>query len=1362
MATESYIELNRTFHEFNITADCEEDTESHDFYSSFSLLHGEATSWDDLLEKYRAIILAEAGVGKTFEIRQATRRLRREGNAAFFLRLEYISDDFEGSFEEGDVAEFNEWLDSNREGWVLLDSVDEAKLKDARDFEKAIRRISSRLNHALSRTHIFVTSRISAWRAKTDLKLCNDLMSFSVASIKENSSKNQIDEENGLSIHVDSSAGISKTDEESVKFSIYSLDDLSRAQIETFVNAKGIIDTGEFLSGVERFDAWKYTSRPQDLEELIEFWRRNKRIGSHLELMEHSVQRRLTETDQSRADSENISLNMLKDGVQKVAAAATFSNRSSISVLDGGYQKGINIREVLQDWTDSQCQSLLSRPIFDDGSYGTVRFHHRSVREFLTARWIQDLIHHNDDIKFIENLTFRKKYGVTVITPAMRPILSWLIIFNRTILTKALKIDPQIIFECGDPSLLPIDVRSRVLQEVCEKMSSERLDSATSYAAVQKFSNSDLSGCVKALLVKHNEDNEVLSFLMRIIWQGNLKELFYEAKSVAKNNLSEKFSRIVAIRAVIEMGDSSDVLDILKSLRGSSRIDRDVLSEVVDGLSASKEAIDMLFDLLNFADDKSKNRDDGLSQSLTGLVSRSPDNVLAYYLDKAMPYLYMEPLIERRYCEISAQYFWLMDSCLSAVKRQLIEKLPSAISNASLHVLANVHALKHDYDYELRDKLDDFPRLIEQWPEMNAALFWKAVQIARSAIHRINGNRLTDFWSASIHGKFWSFSGKDFFPMLVEIENRKHLDDKLVALSVAFQLYQENKSPRKWASSLKDVVEKQREPELQNRLNSLLSPPPISEEEGRWKRKESYWKRREEARKRAEKKNLEKSIKWMSENINLVFNESNLGEGEIIDAHVYLLNRLRKNDNSRFWSSADWQSLVPMFGFQVAEAFKNAAVYFWRYHRPEIKSEKSQDDNSTSYKTIFGLVGLEIESKNNSWVDKLTKKDAELACRYAVCELNGFPSWFPALYEKFPDVVTGFLIQEVLWEIDNTEGELGIHYIIGDIYSHGKYLWGGISADVVFVLEKKSINNSRILEYLVNIIQSSSNISDDKIKEIARDKCSNSTALSCKAIWFSVWFGVEPKAAMRDLSKGLKKLNDEDSANLAMLVITYLVPSRHDRSLKIRGKFKVPVYLQNLHLLMCKYIHPKEDIDRSNGGVYSPTLRDDAQSARDGLITILKDVPGKESYCALKKIAKRHPSENARMWIKDAAKRKVENEVDIPAWSIDEFSRFSKKHENGDNWLTMHNISHQEKKLGYVFGVLFILIILGFSVFYPNPTPTQYAMFRTVLALAAAGVGGIFSGFIKLEGTFQNASIRAGGALALFVVVYFFNPSSPI
>lgn len=77
--------------------------------------------------------------------------------------------------------------------------------------------------------------------------------------------------------------------------------------------------------------------------------------------------------------------------------------------------------------------------------------------------------------------------------------------------------------------------------------------------------------------------------------------------------------------------------------------------------------------------------------------------------------------------------------------------------------------------------------------------------------------------------------------------------------------------------------------------------------------------------------------------------------------------------------------------------------------------------------------------------------------------------------------------------------------------------------------------------------------------------------------------------------------------------------------------------------------------------------------------------------------------------------------------------------------------------LSFVFGVVFISVMLLIAFLEPNPSSFQYTIFRIVMALAAGGVVATFPGFIEVK---FGKWLRAGGALAVFSVVYTINPAS--
>ena len=72
------------------------------------------------------------------------------------------------------------------------------------------------------------------------------------------------------------------------------------------------------------------------------------------------------------------------------------------------------------------------------------------------------------------------------------------------------------------------------------------------------------------------------------------------------------------------------------------------------------------------------------------------------------------------------------------------------------------------------------------------------------------------------------------------------------------------------------------------------------------------------------------------------------------------------------------------------------------------------------------------------------------------------------------------------------------------------------------------------------------------------------------------------------------------------------------------------------------------------------------------------------------------------------------------------------------------------------FGIAGLAIVLLIAIFIPVPTLFQYQVFRIILALAAGGAASMIPGILNVQ--IPNF-ITAGGALAVFVIVYFYSPA---
>lgn len=73
-------------------------------------------------------------------------------------------------------------------------------------------------------------------------------------------------------------------------------------------------------------------------------------------------------------------------------------------------------------------------------------------------------------------------------------------------------------------------------------------------------------------------------------------------------------------------------------------------------------------------------------------------------------------------------------------------------------------------------------------------------------------------------------------------------------------------------------------------------------------------------------------------------------------------------------------------------------------------------------------------------------------------------------------------------------------------------------------------------------------------------------------------------------------------------------------------------------------------------------------------------------------------------------------------------------------------------------GLVLIFVTLIMALIIPKPSVFQFWVFRVIMALGGACIGAIIPGFIEFTSQINEIALRAGGAIALFLVIYLINP----
>ncbi|MEG3791258.1 hypothetical protein V1318_14100 [Lysobacter sp. CCNWLW3] len=1268
--SDSFIELDRTFHLSVATGAKNDDV---DLTQPFGR-RGQMT-WADLLAHPRVVILSGGGAGKTFEIRHRAKLLHAEGRMAFFLRIENVLAEFAGAFDKaaGNHEQFLQWVKSGDEGWVFLDSVDEARLKSPKEFERAINYVGRALEPVLQRVHIVITGREAAWRARTDRELIREHLPYESSTPAVTQAQGEeppapggdneaFETDEGMVDELDTedddyeAMGDYATEEtmeekeadapevESNSVLIVGFDTLNDKQIETFVRAKKVADAPGFMRAVERKQAQSETARPLDLEGLVDYWNANGKIGDQFELTEATITRRLAEVDPDRAEATTLTRDQLRQAARTLAVANMLMQAPEIRQRDAPVElRGVEPGDLL-DWSEKDIRTLLMRPLFVASQFGAVRLYVQKAREFLTAEWLQSRLVDHASRARIEALLFRVQYGQEVVVPAMRGVLPWLALHDPDILARVRRVAPEVMFEGGDPSRLPLDMRRDLLSKACTQLASNPgRSSLTDFQAVQRFAAPDLADHIKALLAAHRDNDDVVYFLILMVWQGEIAGALDEAKQIA-SGAADFNVRLIALRAIAVLGTDVDLASVRTALlSGTTPPDRELVAEAIETLPYDAAGVTWLLEACVGAKPRQRHSIDPLPDAVEAYVASMPSELLPQLVEGLQTL--MTPAVDPDDDDGRGRlsYSWLTGAAIAALDRLVQAKDPVTLQAPAMALLLRIPAAVRLGDSGDREDSARLAEHVRAWAAINRALFWADVEGTRARRLKKSGEALVNFWAVGIFGHYWSLTTDDFDFIEGEIGDRPLLEDRQVALSAAFILYRDNGRLPHWRQRLRRRVKGVLE--LEAALAVMFGPQ--SEEIKKWRRQEARWKERS-ARKAAKlDANRKEWREYLKANVDTLRTPPT--GGGIRNSQHYLSTRMREFDkNSSRWTDGKWRSLIPEFGNDVATAFRDGAIAFWRTNTPKLLSNGAEA-NSTPGTTVFGLTGLLLESRESrDWAMRLTPDEADLATRYAAHELNGFPPWLPQLFAAHPEPVLRVVLAEIDYELGAAVAiDSPSHYMLSDVSGVGNWLWPRLARELLKRLNSPVPSATHLRQIL--IILAGSDVADAEIAARAR-KYTTSMEGELAAIWFGAWIGVEPEQALPALAARLASLPDKaQQVEFAMHCLTSLAGGHRKRRVSREAYHTVP-HLTTLFLLMHQYIVEDEDLQRAGKGVYSPVLRDDAQEARDALLAPLRDTPGQDAYFALQRVASEHPSKRGRDWAARLARARAAADADRPGW----------------------------------------------------------------------------------------------------------------
>lgn len=1116
--------------------------------------------------------------------------------------------------------------------------MDEALLSSPRAFEKAIIRFSKAIKKGAHRSHIYISSRPYSWRAKDDQELIDGVLFYPSTETEELN-------DNG-----------DKTPSSALK--IYGLQPLDRKRITEYCHVRDVEDTESLLNEVDKLSLWNLAERPFDLDAIIAKWSNDKSLDGRLKLLQYSVDVRLKESHSNARDALNT--DKARDGAQRLAAAVVLTGNVGINVPDSEHaKKGIDADTILYEWDKKHVKILLESGLFNDIMYGAVRFRHRDIRELLAAEFFSKLLKNNGNRSLVESYFFKESFGEDIVIPLLRPVLPWLILFDDNICTKTLKTKPEIAVEGGDPSQLSLYRRQRILLEIVERISNNTYEHyAGDNTAIARIAQPDLTKDILKLINSHHDNDNVISFLSRFVSQDGMADCTEALIPIAVNGKRNKYARISSIKAVMSCGSEQQKFDMWQDINdindSNDTILRRILMELVDGATPIMSFVDLILNTIPKLTRRKNFEPSGLSASLSNFIQRADSKIISKLLNGIFSYLDMEPYIESIDCRISEKYVWLTSIALKCVEKLTLIRDDYALSDVSLSVLANAVALEFWEGEHYDECKQDLHKLISDWTDLNDALYWHSIEKARKYRNAKDMPLVNDCRIIYLN-HYWKFEATDFSRVVGYIESRPLIDDKLIALNNAHRIFRQCNFPVDMLNELQAAVAGN--DILKAQLDKLLHPV-ISKSEQEFEEKEEARFLEVKAKKIQREKVRKDWITSLRSDPSKISNPPIVKE-EITNNHVRLVKEIGKNSSTTTRQHyAQWQALIPEFGEEVAAAYKDFCMLYWRRYRPALKLEE-RVGHSFSSSLLIALAGLEIEATEVADFPKyLGPDELQMALRYITWDINGFPSWFEKIHQEFPKATEDAVLKELTWELGVTKHPDSLNYILHDLVYYAPWLHGYISRQVFDYLMQRSTPIYACREYCVRILIEGG-IEPERLTKLARKYITESLNDDEMAWWFALLVDNSPDIGIPDLENWLCSLNNDIATRAAEVFIVALLGGNYtQKALYCTGDFKTVAHLKTLYILMNRYIKKIHDIDRSGKGMYSPTTRDYAQEARDTLFNYLVEIPSKESYYALKQLIEEHPDESYRPLMRKRAYKIAESYGNITPWSDQQFKEF--------------------------------------------------------------------------------------------------------
>ena len=1011
-----FVDLQRRFHEL---ADSElEDIDVLVTWSGSDF--GPDIGWSELLEFARVILLAEAGSGKTAEMQEQANRLTGEDRFAFFLPLE--------SLDRGPVVDIlsaakeerlGQWKANGQEpAWFFLDAVDELKLTQGK-LDRALNRLAREIDGHLDRARIIISCRPSDWRSGSDLNTV--LRWLPVPEVRRDPSVRSSEEvfidalssERGGPSHT---AGEQQEAPSQRTVRTVAMLPMNGEQIERFAEWRGLNDAAEFLAEIARQDAWVFARRPLDLADLIEVWSSTGHLGTRAEQHEANATAKLRD-DPERPDRDVLADARARLGAERLALSLALTRtrtiRSPDQTHDGHRADGVlDAATILPDWTPAERQALLRRALFDPATYGRVRFHHRSVQEYLAARRLRALHEAGMSTKALFRLLFAERYGVEIVLPSMRAIAAWLALWVDAVRKELIEREPETLVSYGDPGSLHLTARSALLRTFVSRYGQGDWHGLNiPFPEVRRLAHPELATVIRECWGDGPANEEVRKLLVHLIRLGPVEACADLARGVAFDTAASDNDRIDAIRALLACGWNDSVRELAGAMLAepTSWADRLVHFIAPDMFSSKIITADDLVRLMELTPEPRRivGGFEWTSRQIVESIEAGSDSAIALR-DKMADLIWRERPQALDPNFVHSEFGHLAPALVMLCHRQLSETAEKPDSD-----LIRASAIASRFGGRSTGGREPV-RKLRAHLKMNAALrndaFW--AELAFMDEVSPSDNDQLRLHHAEEEGIAGDLTEADRSWLETALADECRPERRAVALHALIGLWYQRGRVATELDAIRAYLKGHRL--LGQILEERTAPPEPNEKLERMMRERQRRKREEACR---EAQRLEDWKIWRDEVLADPDDAFSEGKRRTTVSGLYRWLEATEQVRDRF-NQWDKDMLTLAFDRDIADRAETAFRALWRATPPVLWSARPiHEKGGIRCDWLHGLTGISAEASAPGWTASLSPWEARTAAAYTTIEMNGFAPFITDLAKSHPAEVEEVIGGEVSSEL---------------------------------------------------------------------------------------------------------------------------------------------------------------------------------------------------------------------------------------------------------------------------------------------------------------------------------------------------------